>query len=205
MHLNFMRRCLVVIHVSSAAQEFKDGITNGNDWYPVYGGMQDWNYVAANCMEITLELSPEKNPPAATLPKLFEDNLPAMVNYALESALGGISGYVSSTKTGAPLVAAISVKGIDRTIYSGPVFGDFHRSLAPGKYLITVSADGYVPVEKTARVPDDLAVGQTLYFQLDTVTRKASAAMKVEKRGRGKDKGSSCGFWCLWGVFQFIT
>ena len=33
-------------------QEFQGGITNGAQWYPLYGGMQDWNYLAAGCMEV---------------------------------------------------------------------------------------------------------------------------------------------------------
>lgn len=32
--------------------------------YPIYGGMQDWNYIHAGCFELTLEVSDDKWPPA---------------------------------------------------------------------------------------------------------------------------------------------
>ena len=73
---------------------FKNGITNGAKWYPligkqimlkqlkttwrhfirISGGMQDYNYVWHGCMEITLEISCCKYPPAKDLPKYWEEN-----------------------------------------------------------------------------------------------------------------------------------
>lgn len=31
--------------------------------YPLYGGMQDWNYLHAGCLDITIEVAENKWPP----------------------------------------------------------------------------------------------------------------------------------------------
>ena len=36
--------------------------------YPIYGGMQDWNYIHGGCFELTLEISDTKWPKAAEVP-----------------------------------------------------------------------------------------------------------------------------------------
>ena len=54
--------------------QFPGGITNGNKWYPVTGGMQDYNYVFHDCLEITLELGCAKYPDGQFLPDFWSDN-----------------------------------------------------------------------------------------------------------------------------------
>lgn len=58
---------------------FPGGITNGNAWYPLYGGMQDWNYLQAGCMEITVELSCIKYPNSVSLDDYWTENKFAML------------------------------------------------------------------------------------------------------------------------------
>jgi carboxypeptidase M len=66
-------RLFLFVYVCISTRRFQ-GITNGAEWYPLTGGMQDFNYVWYGCMEVTLEVSCCKYPPAHELPKYWEDN-----------------------------------------------------------------------------------------------------------------------------------
>lgn len=119
-----------------------EGTTNGAAWYSVPGGMQDYNYMSTNCMEITLELGCSKFPPAYELPKLWADNLDSLFNFMFQSHIG-FKGRVLSPP-GKDLVASIRVKNetsgkiIDHDVTSTK-YGDYYRLIEDGMYTVTAT------------------------------------------------------------------
>jgi carboxypeptidase D len=140
------------------------GTTNGAAWYPIYGSMQDWNYLAAGCLELTLELSLGKWPPAEGLPALFEANRAALVQFALQAGLGGVRGRVLGEAAGglrgargaeaAPLAAAVAVVGGGPAAPARLPHGAFARPLAPGTYELEATAEGFLPARARVVVPE---------------------------------------------------
>lgn len=122
-----------------------NGVTRGYEWYPVYGGRQDYVTYTLAGREITVELDNDYITPISELVDLWEYNRRSLLGY-LENALYGIHGQVSDALTGAPVPAKIFIEGYDKDnshVYSDTLSGNFTRFLAPGSYDLTFTADGY--------------------------------------------------------------
>ncbi|XP_021662895.2 carboxypeptidase SOL1 isoform X2 [Hevea brasiliensis] len=131
-------------HNMSLSTEFPGGITNGASWYPIYGGMQDWNYIHAGCFELTLEISDNKWPNADELPVLWEYNKMSLLNLVASLVKTGVHGRIFSSDGGRPLPGSIMIKGINYTIKAGSLFADYHRLLNPAeRYEVVASMPGY--------------------------------------------------------------
>lgn len=126
------------------SEYFTNGITNGAEWYPVIGGMMDWNYHYMNCMDLTIELSDEKIPDADSLSYFWENNCESLLNL-LEQVNTGIRGIVTDSITGVPLHAEIKVSEIGKSVFSDRDLGDYYRLLEPGNYQLLFEAEGYYP------------------------------------------------------------
>ncbi|XP_026815454.1 carboxypeptidase M-like isoform X1 [Rhopalosiphum maidis] len=124
---------------------FNNGITNGAAWYPLTGGMQDFNYVWYGCMEVTLELSCCKYPPTSELPKLWEENRLSLVKFLAE-AHRGVHGFVMDEHGNPIEKASLKIKGRD-VGFQTTKYGEFWRILLPGVYKLEIYGDGYIPKE----------------------------------------------------------
>lgn len=115
---------------------FKDGVTNGAKWYPLLGGMQDYNYVWHGCMEITLEISCCKYPVAAELPRYWQENKHSLLRF-LGEVHRGVRGFVTDTD-GVP-IEGVTLKVKDRDLgFKTTRHGEYWRVLLPGRYVIEV-------------------------------------------------------------------
>jgi len=123
-----------------------NGVTRGYDWYPVYGGRQDYVTYSLSGREITVELDEDFITPSSDLADLWEYNRRSLLGY-LENAMYGIHGQISDALTGEPVSAKISIGGHDQDnshVYSDTISGTFTRLLAPDTYDLTFTADGYI-------------------------------------------------------------
>lgn len=126
-------------------RDFTDGITRGILWYEVDGGRMDYVNYFLGGREVTMELSDEKVPGPEQLSALWDYNREALLRY-IEQALYGLSGRVTDSTTGAPLLAQIEVEGHDRDhsgVRSDPLSGNWFRFLKEGSYDLRFTADGY--------------------------------------------------------------
>ncbi|KAL7648647.1 UNVERIFIED_CONTAM: hypothetical protein RMT77_000554 [Armadillidium vulgare] len=135
---------------------FENGITNGADWYPIVGGMQDWNYVERNCFEVTLVISCDLTPHESRLESYFKRNKTPLIQY-LEQIHNGIKGFVTDENNKSISNATIQVEGIQKNVTSA-ADGDYWRLLLPGAYLVSASAPGYETETKSVNVHPGFAV-----------------------------------------------
>merc|ERR1719410_3271142 len=176
------------------------GITNGAAWYSVPGGMQDFNYLASNDFEITLELGCDKYPPASSLAGEWEDNKRSLVEF-LWAAHWGAKGVVRDGVTGEGLGgASVHVRNISRTDrhargeadirhdVTTAAGGDYWRLLTDGEYEIIVQAEGYEPQAKLVQVSNGHKEATRLDFDL----------VETEAEAGGEDGNAAAADWMVY-------
>ncbi|KAL6116596.1 cpm [Pungitius sinensis] len=140
-------------NVCSDSPPFPDGVTNGYQWYPLAGGMQDFNYVWSQCLELTLEVSCCKFPSVDQLPALWAENRKSLLAFIQQVHLG-VKGRVFDG-SGVPVQdAVVEVKGRRNMCpFKTDQHGEYYRLLLPGNYSFTVTYPGHEVLTETLSVP----------------------------------------------------
>ena len=150
---------------------FSQGITNGAQWYAVFGGLQDWSYVWTKAFDVTLEQNEVKWPNQNLLPGLWDENKEAMISYIERVHGPSVKGLVVDADSGLPVPCSIIIEGNENIISNDIENGDYYRLLTPGTYEITFNSIGYESQSQTINVNDsaitlniELAVDESLSF-----------------------------------------
>ncbi len=131
-------------------------------------------------MDITLELSQDKFPPANTLASQWADNLNPLLALPSAAVLGGVSGQVTDSE-GTPIKGAIvTVDGIAKKGAARGPLAYYNRPLAPGSWTIRVSAPGYLPASAAVTVPAD---GKGVKQDFKLVAKPGSGGLSVVEEG----------------------
>lgn len=143
---------------------FPRGITNGAHWYVLYGGMQDWNYLNTNDMEITLELSHEKRPRSEQLESYWQENRLPLLTY-MKQVNKGAKGKV--TRRGVPVGGVeIRVNRIGGATLAHSIKtnkdGWYWRLLTPGDWQVHAGSR-----VETIFVRGDQTTAERVDFQLE--------------------------------------
>jgi len=144
---------------------FDDGITNGWDWYDIYGGRQDYMTYFQHCREVTIEISDTKLLPEAELTAYWEYNRVALLNY-MAAALTGIRGEVRYGSE--PLEVQVGIVDHEKDnswVFSDADLGDYYRLCLPGVYDLEFSNDLFTKVIRQISIEPGNATTVNVFIQ----------------------------------------
>jgi len=158
-----------------------DGITEGGDWYVIFGGRQDYMTYFKQAREFTLELSSISFLDVGELPSRWNYNFNSFLLY-MEQSLYGIRGIITDSSTGIPIEAKVEIEGHDDDnsfVFSSLPIGNYHRLIYEGNYNVTYSKSGYISqtisnidvfnfsttIQDIALVPDELGVDDSAFSE----------------------------------------
>ncbi|XP_077598349.1 carboxypeptidase Z-like isoform X2 [Stigmatopora nigra] len=136
---------------ASSSADAHRGTVNGAQRSSNTGGMQDFNYLHTNCLEVTVHLGCEKFPPEEELLGIWHENQESILSF-LETVHRGIKGIVRDAEGNGIKGARVSVRGIRHDITAAEN-GEYWRLLSPGIHIVSAWAPGYSRAAKKVHLP----------------------------------------------------
>lgn len=143
-----------------------NGITNGGDWYKIYGSRQDWQNWYTKAREITLEISTTKTPSSNLLPNYWnklKDGLIGFINNSL-TGVEGIIKDITSQETIENVTLEILEIDYDSLFTYSNNQGYYFRPLLAGNYQMKISAQGYNDTLVNLNITENTTLTQDIYL-----------------------------------------
>jgi len=119
------------------SRRFRQGITNGANWYLVRGGMQDWSSFWHDDLQLTIEVSHKKWPPYREIEGLWEGQEMSLINLMTKVHQGAGIHFNDHTSQGRVRVEMISPSYVDWG-FSRYQRGEFYKVLPVGSYRLSL-------------------------------------------------------------------
>lgn len=151
--------------------DMNDGITNGADWYVINGSRQDYMNYYQQCREVTIECSLQKCPPAYEMPDFWSYNINSIFAY-MNQCINGIHGKVIDSYTKNAVAATIKILDHDEdysVVKTQLPYGDFHRPIKAGEYVVMIESKGYTTLYDTVSVDD----GERIDLNVEMLTEES--------------------------------
>jgi hypothetical protein len=162
--------------------DLEDGITNGYDWYPVNGGRQDYMNYDHRAREATLEISGIKLVPESQFEEMWQHTKEPLINF-IQQANYGLTGTVTDSLTGEPLLASIVIPGHDlrnSDVFSKLPTGRYHRYLKEATYDVRFEAEGYYSKTLTINVIDQQALLENVQLLQESPSSTTTSPLDKE-------------------------
>uniref|UniRef100_A0A7E4US46 Peptidase_M14 domain-containing protein n=1 Tax=Panagrellus redivivus TaxID=6233 RepID=A0A7E4US46_PANRE len=174
------RRC----GLNADGDSFYHGITNGAGWYHLAGGMQDWQYLHSNSMEITIEMGCFKFPLPFMLPTLWDEHKYALIAY-MDMVHRGVKGIISDGDGNPVSNATIRIVRGETTgkNITTTTTGEYWRILTPGNYELEVVHENHKPARFNVTVDVGDAIVKNITMEAIPCDLKDTPAMQL--RGKG--------------------
>jgi len=119
--------------------EFNEGVTNGYDWYAIYGGRQDFMNDYHSCKEVTIEISDIKIYPAGQLGKLWDYHKRSLLHF-IKRVHEGLKGDFRNREQLPETVEILNLPGVSIPLETSDSL--FFYPLEAGKYNICLHYPG---------------------------------------------------------------
>ncbi len=137
-------------------KDMDQGTINGGDWYVITGSMQDWSYLDAGCLDLTVEMAQYSPDEHRDVMDIYYYNRDSLLGFIKKSGYG-VYGRVTASGSGEPLAGVEVTFGSRDLVVHTDDNGYYHRLFMSGTYNLVFKKTGYSDKTESVTVPDNEA------------------------------------------------